>query len=137
MKWLLPNLTARLQRFKDAQKAVEVPRFLVPVPPEDNNIISHAWFWPRLGHFFKPKDIIIAETGKFIPATTAKHLRDSAAGTANFGILEVPLPEEVVFVTQILWGSIGYTTGATLGAALAGRQLKLGRPILFIGDGSL
>lgn len=51
--------------------------------------------------------------------------------------MNVPLPEGAVFVSQILWGSIGYTTGATLGAALAARELDMGRPILFIGDGSL
>lgn len=51
--------------------------------------------------------------------------------------MAVPLPEGAVFVSQILWGSIGWTIGATLGAALAGRDLGLGRPILFIGDGSL
>jgi len=120
MKYLLPNLTARLRQFKPAQKSVEVPRFALTLPEEDNNIISHAWFWPRLGQFFKPKDIVIAETG-----------------TSSFGIMEIPLPDGAVIVNQILWGSIGFTTGATLGAALAGRQLKMGRPILFIGDGSL
>jgi len=120
MKRLLPNLTTRLQHLKRTQQTVEVPRFTLTLPQEDNNIISHAWFWPRIGQFFKPKDIIIAETG-----------------TSGFGILEIPLPEGTVVVSQVLWGSIGYTTGATLGAALAGRQLNMGRPILFIGDGSL
>jgi len=120
MKRLLPNLTVRLQHLKRAQQSVEVPRFALPLPQEDNNSISHAWFWPRIGQFFKPKDIIIAETG-----------------TSGFGILDIPFPEGAVVVNQILWGSIGYTTGATLGAALAGRQLNMGRPILFIGDGSL
>jgi len=120
MKRLLPNLTARLQHLKLGQKSVKVPRFALSLPQEDNDTISHAWFWPRVGQFFKPKDIIIAETG-----------------TSSFGILEIPLPEGAVIVSQILWGSIGFTTGATLGAALAGRQLNMGRPILFIGDGSL
>ena len=40
-------------------------------------------------------------------------------------------------MSQILWGSIGWTTGSTLGAALAARDLGLGRTLLFIGDGSL
>lgn len=51
--------------------------------------------------------------------------------------MNVPLPEGAIFISQILWGSIGFTTGAMLGAALAARELNLGRPILFIGDGSL
>ena len=40
-------------------------------------------------------------------------------------------------VSQILWGSIGYTVGSTLGAALAARETQMNRTILFIGDGSL
>jgi pyruvate decarboxylase len=120
MKRLLPNLTTRLQHFKSNQKSVAVPRFELPLPQEHNEIISHAWFWPRVGQFIKPRDIIIAETG-----------------TSSFGVLEIPFPEGAIVISQILWGSIGFATGATLGAALAGRQLNMGRPILFIGDGSL
>lgn len=51
--------------------------------------------------------------------------------------MNVPLPDSAIFVAQVLWGSIGWTVGATLGAALAARDLNLGRPILFVGDGSL
>ena len=58
-------------------------------------------------------------------------------GTSSFGALDVPLPKDAVYVSQILWGSIGWTVGATLGAALAAREAGLGRVILFIGDGSL
>jgi pyruvate decarboxylase len=58
-------------------------------------------------------------------------------GTSAFGILDVPLPDKAVFLAQILWGSIGWTVGSTLGAAIAARDLGLGRTILFIGDGSM
>jgi len=117
MNRLLPNLTARLNRFKSN---ATVKPFELPMPEEDNDIISQSYLWPRVGKFFKSKDVLIAETG-----------------TSNFGLMNVPLPDGAVFVSQILWGSIGYTTGATLGAALAARELGLGRTILFIGDGSL
>jgi TPP-dependent 2-oxoacid decarboxylase len=43
---------------------IEVPKFVAPVPQEDNHIISHAWFWPRVGQFFREKDVIVAETGE-------------------------------------------------------------------------
>jgi pyruvate decarboxylase len=59
------------------------------------------------------------------------------SGTSSFGILDVPLPEKSVFVSQILWGSIGYSVGGLLGAAFAARDIGLNRPILFVGDGSL
>jgi pyruvate decarboxylase len=46
----------------------------------------------------------------------------------------------VIGISQVLWGSIGYATGATLGAALAARELEdtpERRVILFTGEGSL
>ncbi|KAJ7640546.1 pyruvate decarboxylase [Mycena rosella] len=120
MKELLPLLTARLQSCSAAARKIPVPDFTAVVPKEDNDIISQAWLWPTMGKFFKPKDVIIAETG-----------------TSSFGIVDIPLPEKSIFVSQILWGSIGWTVGSTLGAALAARDLGLNRTILFIGDGSL
>lgn len=120
MKRLLPKLTSRLQHFEPTAVKIPVPKFTLPLPKEDNEIISQSWLWPRVGQFFRPKDIVVAETG-----------------TSSFGLLEVPFPTGAVFVSQILWGSIGWTVGATLGAALAGRELGYKRTILFIGDGSM
>ncbi|KAF7314192.1 Pyruvate decarboxylase [Mycena kentingensis (nom. inval.)] len=117
MKQLLPKVTERLQ---PAARKMDVPPFTAVLPQETNDVISQAWFWPRMAQFFKPKDVVIAETG-----------------TSSFGVLDVPLPEKSVFLAQILWGSIGWTTGATLGAAFAARDVGLGRTILFIGDGSM
>ncbi|KAG7088469.1 hypothetical protein E1B28_012458 [Marasmius oreades] len=120
MKQILPKLTDRLQRYAERANAITVPRFVSPIPQEDTKEITHAWFWPRLATFFKEKDVVVAETG-----------------TSSFGILDVPLPQNAMFVSQILWGSIGWTVGSTLGAALAAKDVNLGRTILFIGDGSL
>lgn len=44
-------------------------------------------------------------------------------------------PKGVSFLSQILWGSIGYSVGAALGAALAGKAEKR-RVFLLVGDGS-
>ncbi|CDO69055.1 hypothetical protein BN946_scf184992.g4 [Trametes cinnabarina] len=120
MKRLLPKLTSRLQPFKEGAVQFDVPKYEHPVPQEDNDEISHAWLWPRVGQFFKSRDIIVAETG-----------------TSSFGVLDTPLPPDSIFVSQILWGSIGWTVGATLGAAFAGLDRGLGRTILFVGDGSI
>lgn len=87
--------------------------------PADTTI-THAWLWPRLGQWLRPHDVIITETG-----------------TANFGIWETRFPSHVTALAQVLWGSIGYATGACQGAALAARELGLKRTILFTGDGSL
>jgi pyruvate decarboxylase len=81
--------------------------------------ITQAWLWPRLGQWLKKDDIIITETG-----------------TANFGIWETRFPADVTAISQVLWGSIGYATGACQGASLAAKELGIKRTILFTGDGS-
>ncbi|KAJ7178207.1 thiamine diphosphate-binding protein [Mycena filopes] len=120
MKQLLPRLTARLEACSAAGRKIPIPDPRAVVPKEDNEIITHNWIWPRMGQFFRPKDVIVAETG-----------------TSYFGILDIPLPENTLFLSQMLWGSIGWTVGSTLGAAFAAREMGLNRTILFIGDGSL
>ncbi|KAG5638175.1 hypothetical protein H0H81_001472 [Sphagnurus paluster] len=63
MKQLIPKLAARLQSYhEDALKTRVVP-FSSPVPQETNATITHTWFWPRVGQFFRPKDVIVTETG--------------------------------------------------------------------------
>lgn len=54
-------------------------------------------------------------------------------GTAYFGISDVRLPEGVTLYGQPMWGSIGYTLPACLGAGIASPTK---RPVLLIGDGS-
>ncbi|KAL7273822.1 hypothetical protein RUND412_003299 [Rhizina undulata] len=83
--------------------------------------INHAWFWPRVGQWLKEGDVVITETG-----------------TSNFGILETRFPKDVTAISQVLWGSIGYSVGALQGAALACKEdYPNRRVILFVGDGSL
>jgi pyruvate decarboxylase len=120
MKGLIPKLTTRLQHLSSIAQQIEVPPFVAHVPNDGDSVIKHAWFWPRMATFYRPKDVIIAETG-----------------TSYFGVVDVPMPEGCTFVSQMLWGSIGWTVGSTLGAALAARECNLGRTILFIGDGSM
>jgi pyruvate decarboxylase len=88
---------------------------------DSSDIITQAWFWPKAGEFMKENDIVITETG-----------------TSNFGIWETKFPKGVTALSQVLWGSIGYSVGACQGAALAARDAGWNRrTILFVGDGSL
>jgi pyruvate decarboxylase len=101
------------------------PTFSNDIPKEEqstskDSVIKHAWFWPRMGQWLKPNDIVITETG-----------------TSNFGIWTTKFPEHVMAISQVLWGSIGYSVGACQGAALAAQELGNKRTILFVGDGSL
>ncbi|KAJ3858933.1 thiamine diphosphate-binding protein [Lentinula novae-zelandiae] len=125
MKYLLPKLTSALassSSIKSKALATPVSKWIYPLPqePDEPIVISQAWLWARVTQFLRPQDVVIAETG-----------------TSAFGVLDIPFPNNAVFVSQILWGSIGWTVGSTLGAAMAARERNLGRTILFIGDGSI
>jgi indolepyruvate decarboxylase len=78
--------------------------------------LTQAHYWKALEKFLQPGDVIIAEDG-----------------TSNTGATEMRLPPGCSFVTQAVWGSIGYTVGALLGTLCAAPER---RHILFIGDGS-
>lgn len=87
---------------------------------DKSSTITQAWFWPRIGEFLIPNDIVVTETG-----------------TANFGIWDTRFPKGVTALSQVLWGSIGWSVGACQGAALAAKDQGNGRrTILFVGDGS-
>ena len=63
MKHLLPKLTSRLRNYHCRASELIVPRPKLEVPIEDSEDITQSYFWPRLGKFFKKKDVIVAETG--------------------------------------------------------------------------
>ncbi|KAK4216375.1 pyruvate decarboxylase [Rhypophila decipiens] len=87
---------------------------------DDSKAITQAYFWPRIGEYFQPGDFVVTETG-----------------TANFGIWESKFPSQVTGITQVLWGSIGWSVGAAQGVALGVKDMgKDNRTILFVGDGS-
>jgi TPP-dependent 2-oxoacid decarboxylase len=54
-------------------------------------------------------------------------------GTSFYGMAGHRLASGVTFIGQPLWGSIGYTLPAALGAALAERDRRI---VLLIGDGA-
>lgn len=122
MKSLLGRLLERIDPTQLRSKRA----VLGPLPDIEEDMpgtkITHAWFWKNLGsNFLRPYDLVVVETG-----------------SSQLGILNVHLPKEVQIVSSLMWGSIGYATAATLGAALAARELSpKRRTILFTGDGSL
>ncbi len=72
--------------------------------------------YPRYAAFIQPGDNVVLESG-----------------SSSFGISPMTLPDDVQVHIQMLWGSIGWATGAAFGIALAdpGR-----RTILITGEGS-
>ncbi len=69
-----------------------------------------------MSHFIENDSIVVAETG-----------------VALFSAAEMLMPEGTTFIGQTFYGSIGYTVGATLGAAMAAQNRRV---VLFVGDGS-
>jgi pyruvate decarboxylase len=105
----------RLQRRPSRAVVNEVKQNRDPSPT-----VTQAYFWPRIGEYLRENDIVVTDTG-----------------TSSFGIVEAKFPKGVTGVTQILWGSIGWSVGAAQGAALAAKDLGQDRrTILFVGDGS-
>ncbi|KAI8976985.1 thiamine diphosphate-binding protein [Pilobolus umbonatus] len=87
-----------------------------PDPTEDGADITHNYFWNKIPEYIAENSIIVAETG-----------------TAEFAAFNLKSPPGCTYITQVLWGSIGFTVGAALGAALADRKRRV---YLFVGDGS-
>ncbi|KAH7101735.1 pyruvate decarboxylase [Auriculariales sp. MPI-PUGE-AT-0066] len=121
---LLPMLPKALVSGSNASSPHAAPAkegiFAAPTAPSSstNSPITHAWFWPTVSRYFKDGDVILSETG-----------------TSNFGLVDVEFPPRVTAVNQILFGSIGWSVGATLGAATAAKEAGR-RCLAFIGDGS-
>ncbi|KAL2752189.1 hypothetical protein ACRALDRAFT_1066242 [Sodiomyces alcalophilus JCM 7366] len=122
MRGVLRKVTEKLDSSKLAMIPSPVVENAVPSRHEDPSpTITQAWLWPRFGQFLRNNDIVVTDTG-----------------TANFGIWDTKFPPGVTALSQVLWGSIGWSVGACQGAALAAKDAGQDRrTILFVGDGSL
>ncbi|CCF58355.1 hypothetical protein KAFR_0E02020 [Kazachstania africana CBS 2517] len=122
MKFVLRKLLASVADAAKGYKPVAVP---ARVPEnkacDPSTPLAQEWMWNQCAKFFQEGDVIITETG-----------------TSAFGINQSLFPNNSVGISQVLWGSIGFTGGAVLGAAFAAEEIDpKKRVILFIGDGSL
>jgi len=85
--------------------------------PSDEPLTQDA-YWQAIQNFLRPGDVVIAEDG-----------------TSSAGFGRLTLPENCLYVSgAFVWCSIGYATGALLGAILASPDR---RHILLTGEGSL
>lgn len=121
MKEALNHLLAQIGSAVSHYSPVPVPQKKVVPSPGAKSPISQEWLWSRVSSWFREGDIIITETG-----------------TSAFGIVQSHFPDNCIGISQVLWGSIGFTVGATLGAVMAAQEIDpKKRVILFVGDGSL
>lgn len=121
MRGVLRKVTERMEKLNVQPGPSMVNLQLPQLTSSTEPTVTHAWLWPKVGEWLQENDIVITETG-----------------TANFGIWETKFPKGVTALSQVLWGSIGYSVGACQGAALAAKDIgKSRRTILFVGDGSI
>lgn len=120
MKSVLAQLPSRLTP-ANPETATPVPSLPCHVECAADTTMNQNYLWTRLSKFLKPGDVIVSETG-----------------TSSFGITNTTFPENSVGISQVLYGSIGFSVGAALGAALAIDEIDPNRRVvLFVGDGSL
>lgn len=122
MKFVLQKLSAKIPEFIKQYKPVDIPK-KAPANKEcpKSTGLKQEWMWNQLGSFLQEGDIVLTETG-----------------TSAFGINQTTFPKDTYGISQVLWGSIGFTGGCVVGAAFAARELDPNkRVLLFIGDGSL
>ncbi|KAJ9220366.1 hypothetical protein DTO169C6_7255 [Paecilomyces variotii] len=104
---------------------VEGPsKSIIEIKAIQDGLLVQETFWHFVNLTFRPGDLVLTETG-----------------TAAHGGRLFKLPRNTRLFAAVTWLSIGYMLPATLGAALARRELsgepESSRAILFIGDGSL
>lgn len=88
----------------------------LPPPPPRDQPLTQKMVWDRLCLALTPGNVVLADQG-----------------TSFYGMADHRLPQAVTFIGQPLWGSIGYTLPAALGAAVAHPDR---RTVLLIGDGA-
>lgn len=120
-------LNVIIPKIGEAAKNIDVALLTVPkiklanTPAIGHTKITQEWWWTRVSSWFRPGDVIVTETG-----------------TSAFGIVQSRFPNDTTGISQVLYGSIGYSVGATFGAVMGAREIDpKKRVILFVGDGSL
>jgi indolepyruvate decarboxylase len=84
---------------------------------ESSGLLTQTAYWNAMQEFIREGDVIIAEDG-----------------TSLIGAGQMNLPQGCTFISQAVWGSVGYATGALLGTLLAAPDR---RHVLFTGEGAL
>ncbi|MFF5103664.1 alpha-keto acid decarboxylase family protein [Streptomyces sp. NPDC000134] len=104
----------------DRPVSASTPTAPAPEPrhasPSADSPLSQAYLWQEVGAAIRPDHTVVADQG-----------------TPLFGISPHRLPTGTRFLAQPVWGSIGYSLPALLGAQLADPSR---RGLLLIGDGA-
>lgn len=111
-------MQALLESSPASSKAKLAPAISEPSDAgESTGLLTQTAYWNAMQEFIREEDVIIAEDG-----------------TSIIGAGQLRLPQGCTFISQAVWGSIGYATAALLGTLLAAPDR---RHVLFTGEGSL
>ena len=107
LELLLPKLEA---------SELNKPIISKPIPQHTEESLTQQKFWQKMESVIEENSNVIVEQG-----------------TSYFGIQDCNLAKNVSVISQPLWGSIGFSVGATLGVLGASNKPHT---YLFVGDGS-
>jgi indolepyruvate decarboxylase len=105
---------AKLQ--SPARPRKKTPEQAQRVPESPSDRITMGALYSRYAAFIRPGDSVVLESG-----------------SSSFGVAPMTLADDVQVHIQMLWGSIGWATGAAFGIALADPNR---RTVLITGEGS-
>ena len=113
----LADTLAALAKLKSgARRYKQTPQDNPPINGKPSDKITMDALYPRYAKFIQSGDNVVLESG-----------------SSSFGVPPMTLPNDVQVHIQMLWGSIGWATGAAFGIALANLKRKT---ILITGEGS-
>jgi indolepyruvate decarboxylase len=113
----LADTLAALAKLKSgAPRYKRIPQDNPPINGKPSDKITMDALYPRYAKFIRSGDNVVLESG-----------------SSSFGVPPMTLPDDVRVHIQMLWGSIGWATGAAFGIALADLKRKT---ILITGEGS-
>ncbi len=113
----LADMLAALAKLKSPVPPYRrTPEYPAGVNGKPSDKITMGTLYSRYAAFIRPGDNVVLESG-----------------SSSFGVPPMTLADDVQVHIQMLWGSIGWATGATFGIALADPNR---RTILITGEGS-
>ena len=114
MKDVLARLSKIAPKYKGSYPNIKPSELIKET--KSNKQLESKFIYSEIQSFLKENDIIFSETGLI-----------------EFGFASLELPKGAHLYNQVLWGSIGWATPASFGAAIAEKKKRV---ILITGDGS-
>ncbi len=102
--------------YREDGEVAQWPSIYDDIAGEADEVLTADSYYPRFQNMLKQDDILVVDTG-----------------TLSYGMSQVKLPENAMFLSHGAWQSIGYGTPAALGAAAAAPERRV---LLFVGEGA-